>query len=93
MLLPLSDRQGEVSALAETIVLDKQLQSGQLEMPKMVDLVKDIDHDDLTHEESDHASNNTLGCRMDVTTVSLATPKLVTKGHKQICLHIMWCIT
>ena len=53
--------QGEVSALAEMNVLDKQLQSGELEMPKIVALVREIDHDDLTHEESGHASNNTLG--------------------------------
>lgn len=61
VLLPLSDMPGEVSALAETNVLDKQLQSGQLEMPKVVALVREIDHDGPTHEESDHASNNTLG--------------------------------
>ena len=43
--------QGGVSALAETNVLDKQLQSGQLEMPSIFALVKESDPYCVTHEE------------------------------------------
>ena len=50
--------QGEVSALAETDVLDKQLQSGQLEMPTIVDLVKESEPDDI--EEGDQGGKNTM---------------------------------
>ena len=51
VLLPLSDMQGGVSALAETNVLDKQLQSGQLEMPTIFAVVKESDPYFFTHEE------------------------------------------
>ena len=51
--------QGEVSALAETNVLDKQLQSGQLEMPTIVDLVKESDPYYVTHEEVAQGGNTT----------------------------------
>ena len=50
--------QGEVSALAETDVFDKQLQSGQLEMPTIVDLVKESEPDDI--EEGDQGGKNTM---------------------------------
>ena len=51
--------QGEVSTLAETNVLDKQLQSGQLEMPTIVDLVKESELDDVRHEEGGQGGNST----------------------------------
>jgi len=51
--------QGDVSALAETDVLDKQLQSGQLEMPTIFALVRESDPDYVPHEEGGQGGNNT----------------------------------
>ena len=59
--MPLTDMQGEVSALAETDVLDKQLQSGQLEkleMPTVFAIVRESDSDYTTHEEGGQDGNN-----------------------------------
>ena len=51
--------QGGVSALAETNVLDKQLQSGQLEMPTIFAVVKESDPYFVTHEEDGQGGNTT----------------------------------
>lgn len=52
--------QGGVSALAETNVLDKQLQSGQLEMPTIFALVKESDPYYVTHEEGGQGGNTAI---------------------------------
>ena len=48
--------QGDFSTLAEKNVLDNQLQSGQLEMPTIVDFVKESD---VIQEEVGQGGNNT----------------------------------
>ena len=50
--------QGEVSALAERDILDKQLQSGQLEMPTVFALVRESEPDYVTHEEGGQGGNS-----------------------------------
>ena len=41
LVLPLSDLQGEISGMMGTNVLDNQLQTGQTDMPTIIDAVKD----------------------------------------------------
>jgi len=57
--------QGEVNVLAETNVLDKQLQSGQLEMPTIIDLVKESEPDNFTQEEGGQGGNNTTAVQIE----------------------------
>ena len=51
--------QGEVTTLTETNVLDKQLQSGQLEMPTILALVRESDPHYVLDEEGGQGGNNT----------------------------------
>ena len=51
--------QGDVSVLAETDVLDKQLRSGQLETPAIFAVVGASDPDYVTHEDGGQSGNNT----------------------------------
>ena len=51
--------QGEVSALAEKNILDKQLQSGQLEMPTVFALIRESEPNYVAHEEGGQDVNYT----------------------------------
>jgi len=51
--------QGEVNTMIETDVLDKQLQSGQLEIPTVFAIVRESDPNYTTHEEGGQGGNNT----------------------------------
>jgi len=41
LVLPLTDLQGEISGMVNTNVLDNQLQTGQTDMPTIINTVKD----------------------------------------------------
>ena len=53
MLLPLNDLQGEIRGLVGTNVLDKQLQTGQMDRPTIQAAVKDSGAIDVTLEEGE----------------------------------------
>ena len=60
MLLPLNDFQGEVSGFAETNVLQNQLQTGQIEMPTLLNAVHDSGAIEVTLEENNEGDDFTL---------------------------------
>ena len=55
LLLPLNDFQGEIAGFAETNVLQNQLQTGQIDMPSILTVVKDSGAIDVTLEEDEQA--------------------------------------
>ena len=55
LLLPLIDLQGEIAGFAQTNVLQNQLQTGQIDMPSILTVVKDSGAIEVTLEEDEQA--------------------------------------
>ncbi|XP_078377673.1 uncharacterized protein LOC144660823 [Oculina patagonica] len=60
LLLPLNDLQGEIHGIAETDILENQLQSGQIDEPTILSEVKNSGAMDVTFEEDDEGDDNTV---------------------------------
>ena len=60
LLLPLNDFQGEISGWAESNVLQKQLQTGQIEMPTIFAALEDSGAIDVTIEEDEDGNESTV---------------------------------
>lgn len=60
LLVPLNDFQGKLSGFAETNVLQNQLQTGQMEMPTILNAVQDSGAIDVTLEEDEKGDDSTV---------------------------------
>ena len=60
MLLTLNDLQGDASGLAETNILNSQLDSGDFSMPNIYGAVKDSRAIDVTLEEGERGDDSTV---------------------------------
>ncbi|XP_078344108.1 uncharacterized protein LOC144629772 [Oculina patagonica] len=69
LLLPLNDLQGEISGMADTDVLDDQLQTGQTDMPTIIGAVQDSGIVDVSFEEGEKKDGSMIvvqdGSRQD----------------------------
>lgn len=60
LLLPLNDFQGEISGLAETNILQNQLQTEEIEMPTILAALEDSGAIDVTIEKDEHANETAV---------------------------------